>query len=509
LPVDRFATRVFAASLLRSQLPAFVFAAMVFSSRVFLFLFLPLTLALHFLAPKWLRNFTLLVASLLFYTWGEPRQYGLMLLSIALNHGLGLAAGATRGKSSGRWIVAAAVVSNIGLLAYFKYSGFFVEVANTTLGTFGLGQIQLGSIALPVGISFYTFQAMSYVIDVARGEAEPQRNPINTALYISLFPQLIAGPIVRYVDVAAQIDERTMTLAGFAEGVQRFVVGLAKKILVANALATGADLIFDLPDTGLSCGVAWLGIICYALQLYYDFSGYSDMAVGLGLMFGFRFVENFHYPYAARSITDFWRRWHLSLSAWFRDYLYIPLGGNRVGPARTYANLLVVFLLCGLWHGANWTFLAWGAFHGAFLILERAGFARRLSALPRIVQHLYALVVLSFGWVLFRVEALGHATAYWRAMVGLADGSQAEPLAHYLPSGLVVALVIGCCVAVPVCPTVGRWVGCFTGSRAQATGVWFDSFSAVARVVSIGGLFVAGAAALMASTYNPFIYFRF
>jgi alginate O-acetyltransferase complex protein AlgI len=233
------------------------------------------------------------------------------------------------------------------------------------------------------------------------------------------------------------------------------------------------------------------------------------MAVGLGLMFGFRFVENFNHPYAARSITDFWRRWHLSLSTWFRDYLYIPLGGSRVGPVRTYANLLIVFLLCGLWHGAAWTFLAWGAFHGAFLIVERAGFTRRLAALPRIVQHLYALVALSFGWVLFRVETLGHAAAYWRAMVGLADGSQAEPLARYMPSGLIVALVVGCCVAVPVWPTVGRWARNFAAPREQASGVWFDSFAAVARVASIGGLFVAGAAALMASTYNPFIYFRF
>lgn len=487
---------------------------MVFSSRVFLFLFLPLTLALHAAAPKRLRNFVLLVASLLFYTWGEPRQFGLMLISIALNHGLGLAAGATRGKPSRRWVVAVTVAANIGLLAYFKYAGFFVDAVNSAITPFGWAAFSFGSVALPVGISFFTFQAMSYVIDVARGEAEPQRNPIDTALYISLFPQLIAGPIVRYVDVAAQMNERSVTLAGFADGVRRFVVGLAKKVLLANALATGADTIFNLPDAGLSPSIAWLGIVCYALQLYFDFSGYSDMAVGLGLLFGFRFVENFNHPYAARSITDFWRRWHLSLSTWFRDYLYVPLGGNRRGAVRTYANLLVVFLLCGLWHGANWTFLAWGAFHGAFLIFERAGGGRLLGALPRVAQHLYALVVLCFGWVLFRADTIPHATAFWRAMIGLGDAAEAKPVAEYLSSGLVVALVVACGVAVPLGSGVVEVLGRLRESigrreRRQPAGWWFDSLSAAVRTTSIAVLFVASAAALMASTYNPFIYFRF
>lgn len=489
---------------------------MVFSSRVFLFLFLPVTLALYFAAPKRLRNVVLLIASLFFYTWGEPRQFALMLISIGLNHGLGLLAGTSRGRPAGRWVVPLAVVSNLGLLAYFKYANFLVDAANSVLAFGGLPAITFGSVALPVGISFYTFQAMSYVIDVSRGEAQAQRNPINTALYISLFPQLIAGPIVRYVDVAAQIEERSVTLAGFADGVGRFVIGLAKKVLLADALATGADAIFDLSDSGLSFGVAWLGITCYTLHLYFDFSGYSDMAIGLGGMFGFRFCENFNYPYTSRSITDFWRRWHLSLSTWFRDYLYVPLGGNRRGPTRTYFNLLTVFLLCGLWHGANWTFLLWGAFHGLFLIAERGGLSRRLAALPAPLQHLYALTVIMFGWVLFKAETLGHAASYWRAMVGLGDATTAEPVAEYLNSGLVVALTAACVAATPIFKHAAEFVRRATAERAEAGNasarrfaVAIDSSAAVARVAAIGILFFAGAAALMASTYSPFIYFRF
>lgn len=497
---------------------------MVFSSPVFLFLFLPAALALHFVAPNRLRNVVLLIASLFFYTWGEPKQFPLMLISIGLNHMLGLMAGAARGKPAGRWVVVLTIVSNIGLLAYYKYSNFLVDALNSLLLFAERPEIVHRTVLLPVGISFYTFQAMSYVIDVYRGEAQAQRNPINTALYISLFPQLIAGPIVRYVDVAAQIEGRTVTLTDFADGVRRFVVGLAKKVLLANTLATGADAIFDLNDAGLSFGIAWLGVVCYALQLYFDFSGYSDMAIGLGLMFGFRFCENFNYPYISRSITEFWRRWHLSLSTWFRDYLYVPLGGNRLGPTRTYFNLLTVFLLCGLWHGANWTFLLWGAFHGAFLIAERAGLSRLLLRLPAVAQHAYALVSVAFGWALFKVETIGHAASYWRAMVGLCDGASAEPLAEYLSSGLVIALVAACIAATPIATRIAEFVNQLTEGRPgaesaspgiAATGAsssfatWIDSFTAVARVASICGLLFASAAALMASTYNPFIYFRF
>ncbi|MCE9605380.1 MAG: MBOAT family protein [Planctomycetia bacterium] len=486
---------------------------MVFSSRLFLFLFLPAALALHFIAPKRMRNIVLLIVSLLFYSWGEPRQFGLMLVSIVLNHVLGLLAGATRERASGRWVVGVTVVANLALLGYYKYANFLIDAINSVLEVMGTPEIVHGSIALPVGISFYTFQAMSYVIDVYRGEAKAQRNPINTALYISLFPQLIAGPIVRYVDVAAQIDQRTITVAGFAEGIRRFTIGLAKKVLLANSLATAADLIFELPNGGLTFGVAWLGAVCYGLQLYFDFSGYSDMAIGLGEMFGFRFAENFNYPYVSRSITDFWRRWHLSLSTWFRDYLYVPLGGNRLGATRTYMNLLTVFLLCGLWHGANWTFLAWGAFHGAFLIIERAGLSRRLAALPVVVQHLYTLVVLSFGWVLFRVESLGQAAAYWYAMISLGSASSADGLASYLDSGLIIALVAACLAAVPVWGRLAQSVRHRADrsyeSGSKAFGLWIDTIGAAARVASLCGLFFASAAALMASTYNPFIYFRF
>ncbi|MGC3966254.1 MAG: MBOAT family O-acyltransferase [Pirellulales bacterium] len=358
---------------------------------------------------------------------------------------------------------------------------------------------------------------MSYVIDVYRGEVPAQRNPINTALYVAFFPQLIAGPIVRYRDAALQINERQESIDQFAEGVRRFVIGLGKKVLLANSVAVVADAVFLIPDDSLSCGVAWLGAVCYTLQIYFDFAGYSDMAIGLGLLFGFRFEENFNYPYVSRSVTEFWRRWHISLSTWFRDYLYIPLGGNRGSSAATYRNLLIVFLLCGLWHGAEWTFVAWGAYHGAFLIVERAGLARRLQQLPATMQHVYTLTAVVFGWTLFRAETLGQAWACWKAMLGCGAAPSAEyDVTTYLDSGLILALVVSVFVALPV----GHWLRCkwnelrsperakFTVSR-----IWQRLLHPA--VIEFGGvgavavLFCASAAKLMASTYNPFIYFRF
>jgi len=316
---------------------------MVFSSPIFLFLFLPIVLAVNFLLPIRLRNLWLLIMSLIFYGWGEPRFVLVMIASIVVNFALGLWVDRVRGRPAARRVMALGIALNIGLLAVYKYANFAVDNLNTVLAALGAAPIPLAPIALPIGISFFTFQAFSYVIDVERRDGPVQKNPLDVALFVSLFPQLIAGPIVRYRDVAAQIVERTIAREGFTRGVERFLIGLGKKMLIANTVAVPADAIFAIPADQLTAGVAWLGVVCYALQIYYDFSGYSDMAIGLGLMLGFHFLENFNYPYISRSMTEFWRRWHISLSTWFRDYLYIPLGGNQRAPARTYFNLVVTF----------------------------------------------------------------------------------------------------------------------------------------------------------------------
>ncbi len=354
---------------------------MLFSAATFLFLFLPVLLLLYFLCPRRLRNLLLLTASLLFYVWGEKTYVFVLLASIAVNYTLGLWLDGLRTARGRRLAIALAVFANLGLLATFKYAVFLLQNCNVALAALHLAPLPVPNIHLPLGISFFTFHALSYVIDVYRGEVRALKDPIAFALYISFFPQSIAGPIVRYSDLATQLVRRRFFRAGFAEGVRRFIFGLSKKMLIANTLALPADAIFGLPPEGLSAGLAWLGITCYTLQIYFDFSGYSDMAIGLARMFGFDFKENFNYPYVSRSVTEFWRRWHMSLSSWFRDYLYIPLGGNRRGTIHTYFNLLAVFFLCGLWHGASWAFVGWGLYHGGFLVLERtrpgAGSTRR------------------------------------------------------------------------------------------------------------------------------------
>ena len=338
---------------------------MVFSAPIFLFLFLPIVLALYFVTPSRMRNPLLLGASLVFYGWGEPRFVAVMLASALVNYGFALAIGAGTRR---RLLLSLAITVNLGLLAVYKYSDFAVANVNTLLGWTGVPLLARPGLILPLGISFFTFHAVSYLMDVYRGRVPAQRNPLDVALYIALFPQLIAGPIVRYATIAPEIARRRTTWDGLVWGIRRFVVGLGKKVLIANTLARPADAVFGLPPSEMSAGLAWLGVACYALQIYFDFSGYSDMAIGLARIFGFPFPENFRYPYVSRSLTEFWRRWHISLSTWFRDYLYVPLGGNRRGPARVYLNLVVVFVFCGLWHGASWTFLVWGLFHGVFLV---------------------------------------------------------------------------------------------------------------------------------------------
>jgi alginate O-acetyltransferase complex protein AlgI len=363
---------------------------------------------------------------------------------------------------------------------------------------------------LPIGISFYTFQALSYVVDVYRGDARPQRNPFNLGLYISLFPQLIAGPIVRYRDVDDQLRARATTLPLFVSGVRRFALGLGKKVLLANSAAVVADRVFNLPPEHLTTGAAWTGAFAYALQIYFDFSGYSDMAIGLGRMFGFHFLENFNYPYIATSVREFWRRWHLSLSTWFRDYLYVPLGGNRGSPARTAFNLLLVFFLCGLWHGANWTFVVWGLYHGFFLMLERSAWGRWLDARPRPLQAAYTLLAVLIGWVFFRADSLPHALAYLAAMAGAARGDGIVLHAGMVwTTGFGLTAAVGTIASTPLWPVVARaWHAWRQTRRGQ--GLWLhEGLLATLDLVYVPALLIACAVRLASGTYNPFIYFRF
>ncbi len=478
---------------------------MVFSSTVFLFLFLPVLLGAYLLVPRALRNPLLLAASLLFYAWGEGLFLCLMLTSILMNWSLGLAIGRSSSPRVRGWSLFAAVCLNLGLLGWFKYANFFVANASALSETFGRDVFTWESVHLPIGISFFTFQALSYVIDVYRGETEHQPSLTKLALYISLFPQLIAGPIVRYRDINRQLGERELRLDEFSSGAQRFTVGLAKKLLIANTVALPADRIFALPTSELTFGLAWLGIMCYGLQIYFDFSGYSDMAIGLGHMFGFHFLENFNYPYISRSMTEFWRRWHISLSSWFRDFLYIPLGGNRYGRLRTLANLVTVFFLCGLWHGASWTFVIWGLYHGILLVAERL-LRNRILAIWTPLQHLYVVVAFTVGWVLFRAETLSQAGSFLAAMAGFAEGEGiVYTPALFLTPTVAIALAIGAVGSLPILPTVSdAWA-----KRCEQGGTITALAHASFRVVATVTLFLICAVQLSAATHNPFIYFRF
>jgi alginate O-acetyltransferase complex protein AlgI len=486
---------------------------MVFSSTIFLFLFLPLVLAAYFLTPRGLKNSLLLVASLFFYAWGEQFYVGVMFASILVNYFAAAQIGRFRSTPRGTFFLVVAVTANLGLLAFFKYANFLVDNLNTILGGLGIAPLVIDPVHLPIGISFFTFQALSYVIDVHRGDARAQSNPINVALYISLFPQLIAGPIVRYRDVARQITARRHSLALFAEGAQRFIFGLAKKVLIANPLGLVADQVFALPPEQVNAGLIWLGVLCYSLQIYYDFSGYSDMAIGLGRMLGFRFLENFNYPYISQSLREFWRRWHISLSNWFRDYLYVPLGGNRHGPWRTYFNLVTVFFLCGLWHGASWNFVIWGLLHGMFLIFERMGLNSVLALFPAIVRHAYVLLFLMISWLFFRADSLSDALSFLAAMMGEGRGDGVIHHAGlYLTREVVVILIVGVIGSAPVLPWLKRLYLRKTLRRRARSGTAYSSADlAVATGYSsmLAALLLLSVSYMASGTYNPFIYFRF
>ena len=483
---------------------------MVFSSITFLFFFLPAVLLLNGCSRGRGSNVLLLVASLLFYAWGEGIYLLVMLASILGNFAAGLLIDRCRLTTAGRAALGLGVGLNLVLLGFFKYATFLVDNLNQLLALVGLPAVALAPVHLPIGISFFTFQAISYLMDVHRGTVRAQRNPLDLGLFIALFPQLIAGPIVRYHDIAAEIVRRRVTSVDFAAGAERFIYGLAKKVLLANPLGLVADKIFALPVAELSPALCWLGALCYTFQIYYDFSGYSDMAIGLGRMFGFHFLENFNYPYVAASIRDFWRRWHISLSSWLRDYVYIPLGGNRGGAVRTAANLWAVFFLCGLWHGAAWTFVAWGLFHGFFLVIERSPLGRLLDRLWLPLRHLLTLVVVVAGWVLFRSETLAEALAFLGIMVGFDPMPGGRyPVAMYLDRKTLVEIALAACLSLPLFPLLRR------RGREIIDGFgrpWRQSVVAGAeagRIALLGMLVYCEWISLAAGVYNPFIYFRF
>lgn len=482
---------------------------MLFSSPLFLFLFLPLVLGLYFsLGERW-RNALLLAVSLLFYIWGEGTYVLVMVAIIAVNYRLGRWLQSLAQSRRKDWLLAVAVCVNLGLLITFKYSNFLVDQLNTALAILHIPLVRLKPVHLPLGISFFTFHALSYVIDVSRRDV-PAAKRLDFAVYMTFFPHAIAGPIVRYGDIAAQLEARTITSAGFAEGVRRFILGLAKKVLIANTVAVPADAIFQLQGSHLTLGLSWLGVLCYTLQIYFDFSGYSDMAIGLAKMFGIDFKENFNFPYTATSVTDFWRRWHISLSTWFRDYLYIPLGGNRRGTVRTYFNLLIVFLLCGFWHGASWTFAAWGLYHGAFLVVERAGLGRRLNSLWTPVRHFYTLLAIAVGWVLFRAETMAQAAAFLKAMLGLGAGSGlAYHPGLYLDAQLWLAIIAGVIGSAPLVPLLSQVRETALRASKGVPRRLVQAVTGVAEIAALSLLFLTSAMHLASGTYNPFIYFRF
>ncbi len=485
---------------------------MVFSSITFLFYFLPLTLLAYTIAGRKVKNLILLFVSLLFYSWGEGLYLLVMICSILLNYLCGISIHQKNNKRTGspsRLMLATGIVANIGILAFFKYANFITDNLNVLFASLSMPVISLNPVHLPIGISFFTFQAVSYLIDVYRQKVEPQRNLISLSLYISLFPQLIAGPIVRYHQIASELTERTITASDFAIGAQRFLYGLSKKVLLANPMGVMADQIFSMSTSELSLPLAWLGAICYTFQIFFDFSGYSDMAIGLGRMFGFHFPENFNYPYISKSIREFWRRWHISLSSWFRDYLYIPMGGNRHGTVRTSANLLTVFLLCGLWHGASWTFVIWGLYHGLFLALERTFIGLLLKKLWIPLQHLITLILIVFGWVIFRSENLAQAIDFCMIMLGLADKQvNPYPFLLLLDSKIVFELIAALVLSMPLFPGFIRLrdslsINTADRGRTPLAGCYLLQFTLTATVTYFTVI------SLAAGVYNPFIYFRF
>ncbi|MBE6837443.1 MAG: MBOAT family protein [Ruminococcus sp.] len=466
---------------------------MAFCSTVFIFFFLPCVFLLYVISPGIkLKNFWLLIASLFFYAFGEPFAVLLLILSGIVNYLLGLMMKKEKLKKASLFL---AVFLNIGVLVIFKYTNFFIELINSATGL----SIPLTQITLPIGISFFTFQAMSYVIDIYRGSVTPQRSFFKVLLYLAFFPQLVAGPIVKYHDIELQIENRKLSAEGVSAGIRRFIMGLSKKLLIANTMASVADRIFDLNTSELSITIAWIGAVSYMFQIYFDFSGYSDMAIGLGAMFGFTFKENFNYPYVSTSIREFWTRWHISVSSWFKEYLYFSLGGNKKGTLKTYRNKLIVFFCTGLWHGANLTFILWGMIHGFVMIFEQKFKLDKTDKLPAL-RRIYTLIVVCLTFVIFRADSIFQAVSYIGKMfAGFESTSEISAMLLGILNPLYLTVFVFAVVfSTPVYRAVS---GILIGKNSVA----FDTISYVVSLVLLGLCILN----LSASSYNPFIYFRF
>lgn len=467
---------------------------MVFSSSVFIFMFLPLSLVSYYISGKKIKNYILLLASLFFYAWGGMNYLKVLIISILINYIFGLLVDKTIDKKHLRmFFLILGIILNLALLFYYKYYDFFLENINTIFNM----NLELKKIVLPIGISFFTFQGMSYIIDIYRNDGKVNKNIFSVALYISLFPQLVAGPIIKYKAVDEQIRNRKESIDYFSYGINRFVIGLGKKIIISDMLGAISDNIFLLANSsGIDMITAWIGAICYTLQIYFDFSGYSDMAIGLGHLFGFKFPENFNYPYISRSITEFWRRWHISLSTWFKEYLYIPLGGNRRG--NVYFNLVVVFLVTGLWHGASWNFVIWGLWHGLFMIIERLIRDKAwYKKIPLIIKIFITLFIVIIGWVLFKATTLKEGLRYLSIMFGLVNFSNITfEFTYFISRKFILLIIIGIIASTPIPKNIFNR---YKGIKA------FELMKTILIIL----LFIVSIIFMVNSTYSPFIYFQF
>ncbi|MGU8989222.1 MBOAT family O-acyltransferase (plasmid) [Clostridium perfringens] len=461
---------------------------MVFSSLIFLFIFLPIFLGIYFLVPKKFKNLILFLFSLVFYAWGEPIYVVIMLFSTVYDYTIGLFMDRYRSnKYIPRICLVLSILGNMGMLMFFKYSNFFIENINNIFNM----NVDLLSVALPIGISFYTFQTMSYTIDLYRNKISVQRNIISFGAYVAMFPQLIAGPIVTYSKVEKEIDNRSENLDKFTYGITRFIEGLAKKVLIANGIGMLWEQISNSFILDMSVATAWLGMVAFGLQLYFDFSGYSDMAIGLGSMLGFNFPENFNYPYISRSVTEFWRRWHITLGSWFREYVYIPLGGNRVSKKRFLINIGIVWFLTGFWHGASWNFVLWGVYFGVIMIFEKVFLLKHLEKLPNVISRSYLLITIILSWVLFSMDSLKSIKNYFMVMFGFGQGNLIDDNFMYLISNYGILLIIGVIFTTPVSKYIKKYI------REE---LMYFVYIIILILVT---------AYLVDSTFNPFLYFRF
>ncbi len=471
---------------------------MVFSSILFLFRFLPIFMILYFLAPGRAKNLVLFLGSLIFYAWGEPVYVVLMLFSTVSDYIHGRLIGPRRGTKAAKWLLISSIVINLLLLGFFKYADFLIQTINS-IGGFSIPLLELG---LPIGISFYTFQTMSYTIDVYRGEAKVQKNLLDFAVFVTMFPQLIAGPIVKYRDVERKLHSRRTGICTVSYGVKRFVLGLAKKVLLANNMGLIWTTVKAYEYSEMSVLTAWLGIIAFALQIYFDFSGYSDMAIGLGAVMGFKFPENFNYPYISKSVTEFWRRWHMTLSSWFKEYVYIPLGGNRKGLPRQILNILIVWMLTGIWHGAGWNFVLWGLWFAVFLIVEKIFLRKLLSKLPGVIGHAYCLVVVLASWVMFELESVVAIGEYLGVMFGVSGNMLWDNKALYLGRENLILLVVAVLAATPIFAAPVKRLQKSKAGYAMAV------YSFGEKVIP-ALLLLLSIAYVVEASYNPFLYFRF